>query len=109
VNSIVISNVVSQYAPEGKALLSSTALHPLSDQEALIEISKFWSIAPSEFECIKRYEIKSALPAFKPGHKGARSAQVSESVFIAGDYLTAGSQNGALLSGRLAATESLAN
>ena len=109
VNSIAISNVVSQYAPEGKTLLSSTALHPLSDQEALMEIAKFWGTAPSEFEFIKRYEIKSALPAFKPGRKGVSSAQVRDSVFIAGDYLTAGSQNGALLSGRLAATESLAN
>lgn len=109
VNSIAISNVVSQYAPEGKTLLSSTTLHPLSDQEALMEIAKFWGTAPSEFEFIKRYEIKSALAAFKPGRKGVSSAQVRDSVFIAGDYLTAGSQNGALLSGRLAATESLAN
>jgi hypothetical protein len=108
VNSIAISNVVSQYAPEGKTLISSTALQPISDQVAVNEIAKFWGIAHSEFELVKRYEIKAALPAFKPARHGVSSTQVSESVFLAGDYLTAGSQNGALLSGRLAATESLA-
>jgi hypothetical protein len=108
VNSIAISNVVSQYAPEGKTLISSTSLHSLTDEAAVHEIAKFWGIAPSEFELVKRYEIKSALPAFKPGRNGVSSTQVSDSVFLAGDYLTAGSQNGALLSGRLAATESLA-
>ena len=108
VNSIAISNVVAQYAPEDRTLISSTALHSMSDQDVLIEIGKFWGIGSSEFELIKRYEIKSSLPSFKPGRNGITAARVSDSVFLAGDYLTAGSQNGALLSGRLAATESLA-
>lgn len=108
VNSIAISNVVAQYAPEDKTLISSTALRAMNDQDAAGEIGKFWGINPSEFEFIKRYEISDSLPSFKPGRNGITSARVSDSVFIAGDYLTAGSQNGALLSGRLAATESLA-
>jgi hypothetical protein len=40
---------------------------------------------------------------------GVKSSRVGENYFIAGDYLAAGSQNGALLSGRLAALESLAD
>lgn len=108
VNSIAVSNIVSEYAPEGKTLISSTAISEISDVEALSEISKFWGIAPSEFEFVKRYEIKNALPIFTPGSKGINSARISDNIFIAGDYLTAGSQNGAMLSGRLAAMESLA-
>ena len=108
VNSIAISNVVSQYAPEDRTLISSTSLNPMSDQEALKEIVKFWGIGTSDCELIKRYEINASLPRFKPGRNGISSASVSDSVFLAGDYMTAGSQNGALLSGRLAATESLA-
>lgn len=108
VNSIALSNVVAQYSPYGKTLLSSTSLAPMSDQDAVTEIAKFWGISPSEFELVKRYDIKASLPSFKPGYSGIKSSQVSGSVFLAGDYLTAGSQNGALLSGRLAATESLA-
>lgn len=109
VNSIAISNVVSQYAPSEKTLISSTALQPITDEAAVVEVAKFWGIAPSEFELIKRYEIKSALPAFKPGNNGVSRSQVGDSIYLAGDYLTAGSQNGALLSGRLAATESLSH
>ncbi len=109
VNSIAISNVVSQYAPEGRTLISSTSLEALSDDAALNEIAKFWSLAPSDFSLVTRYEIKDALPIFRPDSHGVSSSQVRESVFIAGDYLTAGSQNGALLSGRLAALESLAH
>ena len=109
INSIAVSNVVSQYAPEDKTLISSTSLVALTDQDALAEIAKFWSISPSEFSLVKRYEIRNSLPIFRPGALGVSSSQVAENIFIAGDYLTAGSQNGALLSGRLAAMESLAH
>ena len=108
VNSIAISNVVSQYAPAGKTLISSTAITSISDTDALNEIAKFWGVAPSKFELIKRYDIRNSLPVFKPGSRGVKSARINDQLFIAGDYLTAGSQNGALLSGRLAAMESLA-
>lgn len=109
VNSIAISNVVPEYAPEGRTLISSTSLLPLNDADAVAEISKFWGVPSSEFDFIKRYEIASSLPRFTPGRKGVSAARVKDSVFIAGDYRAAGSQNGALLSGRLAALESLAD
>ena len=108
VNSIAISNVVPEYAPEGKTLISSTSLAALSDSDAVDEISKFWGIPVTDFELIKRYEITSALPQFLPGKIDVSAARISDSIFIAGDYRAAGSQNGALLSGRLAAMESLA-
>jgi len=109
VNSIAISNVVSQYAPDDKTLISSTSLRPLTDSEALNEIAKFWGLEPSSFELVKRYEIRDSLPVFRPGQRGVTSTRQGENLYLAGDYLTAGSQNGALLSGRLAALESLAN
>ncbi len=109
VNSLAISNVISQYAPDGRTLISSTAFRGISDEAAIEEIAKFWGIAPSEFNFIKRYDISHALPKFTPGYMGVKSSRVGENYFIAGDYLAAGSQNGALLSGRLAALESLAD
>lgn len=109
VNSIALSNVVPEYAPEGRTLISSTSISSITDPEALNEISKFWGVAPAEFEFIKRYDIRNSLPVFKPGKNGVTSSRINDELFIAGDYLTAGSQNGALLSGRLAAMESLAH
>jgi len=108
VNSIALSNVVSEYAPGDKTLISSTSISSITDEQARNEIGKFWGVAPSEFELVKRYDIRNSLPIFTPGRSGVKSSRINENLFIAGDYLTAGSQNGALLSGRLAAMESLA-
>ena len=107
INSIAISNVVKEYAPQGKTLISSTSITDISDSNALDEISKFWGIEASSFELIRRYEVKNSLPIFAPGVGVASSAHVRGDIYCAGDYMTAGSQNGALLSGRLAALESL--
>ena len=109
VNSIALSNVVPEYAPEGRTLISSTSISSITDSEALNEISKFWGVAQAEFEFIKRYDIRNSLPIFKPGKNGVTSARINDELFIAGDYLAAGSQNCALLSRRLAAMESLAH
>jgi hypothetical protein len=109
VNSIAVSNFAPQYAPADKTLISSTTLAPLSDREAADEIGKFWSISPTELQLVARYEIHNSLPIFSPGLGGVTSAHVGEGIYRAGDYLTAGSQNGALLSGRLAALELLAH
>jgi hypothetical protein len=110
VNSVAISNVIDSYAPSDKTLISSTSIVELSDTAALNEISKYWSIAPADFELVKRYDIQDSLPIFSPGKLGsANAARINERIYRAGDYLTAGSQNGALLSGRLAAMESLLN
>lgn len=109
VNSIGLSNVVPEYAPEGQTLISTTALSSISDQVIADELSKFWGIASSNFTLVKRYEIKNSLPIFAPPHVGVSSAKVRENIYRAGDYMTAGSQNGALLSGRLAAQELLAH
>ena len=109
VNSIALSNIVPEYAPDGVTLISSTSLELISDEQAVTEIAKFWSLQARDLTLIKRYEVKNSLPIFAPGQSGIASAHVRGNIFRAGDYLTAGSQNGALLSGRLAAMESLLN
>lgn len=109
VNSVALSNVVPEYAPEGETLISTTALSSHPDEVIIGELSKFWGIESSHFTLIKRYEIKNSLPIFTPSQVGVTSAKVRENIFRVGDYLTAGSQNGALLSGRMAAQELLAH
>jgi predicted NAD/FAD-dependent oxidoreductase len=68
-----------------------------------------WQAETSQWSLIARYEIQAALPIFAPGSVRATSSRVAKSRYIAGDYLTSPSQNGALLSGRLAAEELLRN
>ena len=109
INSIALSNMVSSYAPEGKTLLSSTTIDFASESEVRRHLALMWGASTSEWSLIAKYEIPKALPIFGVGTHGIQSSRISDGVYVAGDYRTAPSQNGALLSGRLAAQELLLN
>jgi phytoene dehydrogenase-like protein len=105
VNSIVISNLSSRYAPSGQSLISSTTISHASESEVRRHLALIWGKSTGDWRFLAKYEIHSALPLFAPGAEQVTSLRVSENVYRAGDYLTAPSQNGALLAGRLAAEE----
>ena len=109
INSLAISNMVPSYAPSGKSLLSSTTIDFASESEVRRHLAVMWGVSTSDWALIAKYEIPKSLPIFGVGTHAAQSSQFAEGVFIAGDYRTAPSQNGALLSGRLAAQELLLN
>ena len=108
-NSIVISNSMKEYAPAGSSLLATTTFAGVSEAAVKSHLAELWMRPESEMQLIACYEIQESLPIFTPGFSRAQSSQISDSIFVAGDYLTSSSQNGALLSGRLAAEELLAN
>ena len=109
INSIAISNMVPTYAPLGKTLLSSTTIEFASESEVRRHLATLWGTSTSDWSLIAKYEIPKSLPIFGIGSRGVHSAQIANNLFVAGDYRTAPSQNGALLSGRLAAQELLLN
>lgn len=109
INSIAISNLVPTYAPLGKTLLSSTTIEFASESEVRRHLATLWGTSTSDWSLIAKYEIPKSLPIFGLGAQGVDSAKISDNLFVAGDYRTAPSQNGALLSGRLAAQELLLN
>jgi phytoene dehydrogenase-like protein len=103
VNTIALSNGVRDYAPSGKTLISTTTLKNQSEEQIKSVLSRIWQIPESKFQYIKHYEIRNSLPKHPPGKPLLSPVKVSERVFAAGDYLAVPSQQGALLSGRLAA------
>jgi len=105
VNSLVISNLSQNYAPSGQSLISSTTIAHVSESEVRRHLALLWGASTADWRFIAKYEIHSALPLFAPGAQNIKSSRISENIYIAGDYLTAPSQNGAMLSGRLAAQE----
>ena len=109
INSIVLSNMVKSYAPPQRSLLSTTTIESASESEVRRHLSMMWGVQTQSWPLIAKYEIPKSLPIFGIGHHTVTSARVSDNVFIAGDFRTAPSQNGALLSGRLAAQELLLN
>ena len=107
VNSIVLSNLISTYAPDGKSLLASTTLDFASESEVRRHLALMWGAHTGGWSLIAKYDIPKSLPIFAIGNQSAASSQFSHNIYVAGDYRTAPSQNGALLSGRLAAQELL--
>lgn len=105
VNSVVISNLSENYAPRGQSLISSTTISHASESEVRRHLALMWGTSTADWRFLAKYEIHSALPLFSPQAERLANSRVNEIVYRAGDYLTAPSQNGALLSGRLAAQE----
>jgi protoporphyrinogen oxidase len=103
VNSLVISNLVSNYAPIGKSLISSTTIQRASESEVRRHLSAMWGTSTQDWQLLAKYEIPAALPLAKVGHRLTNSVRISENIFVAGDWRESPSQNGALKSGRRAA------
>jgi hypothetical protein len=107
VNSIVISNFMASYAPAGRALLSTTTIEYTSESEVRRHLSQLWGAQTHSWPLLAKYEIPKALPISAPGSVLATSSKIADGLYIAGDFRGSASQNGALLSGRLAALELL--
>jgi phytoene dehydrogenase-like protein len=105
VNSLVISNLSKKYAPAGQHLISSTTITHASESEVRRQLAFMWGSSTENWRLIAKYEINSALPLFAPGKTNPKSSKINDVIYLAGDYLSAPSQNGALASGRLAAQE----
>ena len=105
VNSLVISNLSKSYAPAGQNLISSTTITHTSESEVRRHLALMWGSSTENWRLIAKYEINSALPLFPPGKTSVKSSKFNDIIYLAGDYLSAPSQNGALMSGRLAAQE----
>ena len=106
VTAIDVASVVPSYSPDGRGLLSVTTLAPCSESEVREHLAKMYGEVFMG-ELIAHFDIANALPILAPGAE--RTGAINEEGLIfAGDYLTEPSQNGALLSGRLAGEFALA-
>ena len=103
VNTIVISNMMPSYAPAGKNLISSTSILSTTESEIRRHLALLYGTDTRNWKLIAKYELPSALPLAGVENKLVSGAHVRDSIYIAGDYRSAPSQNAALLSGRLAA------
>ena len=103
VNTMVISNMMPSYAPVGRNLISSTSILPTTESEVRRHLAILYGTNTRNWKLVAKYDIPSALPLAGLDKALTTGAHVKDSIFIAGDYKSAPSQNGALLSGGLAA------
>ncbi len=109
INTLVISNFIPEYAPTGKNLISSTTDTGITESEVRRHLATLYNCDNRDWELIAKYEIPAALPIGANGITQPIQSRVREGIYLAGDAQVSPSQNGALKSGRLAATAVLAN
>ncbi|MFM1986518.1 MAG: hypothetical protein RIS18_735 [Actinomycetota bacterium] len=105
-NAVVITNAAASYAPEGQVLVSASAISPYenADLESVKKhLAHLFGVNTQNWELIKEYKIKEALPAMIPPYSLISSNQISENLFVAGDHRATSSIQGAMLSGTNAA------
>jgi protoporphyrinogen oxidase len=111
-NFCVMNNTASNYAPEGKYLIS-VSVNDNKDCEPSAMYNKvvnelralYPSLIKAEIKFVKQYIIDKALPKIDDFQYSMKpsNAKVQDGIYLAGDYLLNGSINAAMLSGRLAA------
>ena len=109
INSGIISNFNPNYAPNNRSLISasfnSEKFLPIKNLQS--DLAKIWQVSIKELEFILVFKITNSLPKFTK-NRLVSSNKVGPNIFLAGDYLAAPSQQGAMKSGRLAAAAVLA-
>jgi hypothetical protein len=109
INTLVISNFISEYAPSGKNLISTTTDTGITESEVRRHLATLYNCDNRDWELIAKYEIPAALPIGSKGITQPIQSRVRDGIYLAGDGQVSPSQNGALKSGRLAALAVLAN
>lgn len=104
-NSIVLTHSVPGYAPYRHLVASSVVGAAGTDAEVGQHLARLYGTSTARWELVRRYDIHDALPDMSPPMAGfARPVQLAPGLFVCGDHRDAGSIQGALVSGRRAAT-----
>ena len=102
-NSIVMSDISSNYAPAGQHLVSTTTDLGATESDVRRHLAIMWGTSTHDWQLIAKYEIPAALPIQSIGRALTQPVKVSDGLYVVGDHRAVPSQQGALFSGNLAA------
>jgi phytoene dehydrogenase-like protein len=110
-NTTVLSEVTPGYAPDGRALVSSSVLGDASGREPDVRarLAELYGTDTAGWEHLASYPVYGALPAMPAPHPLSRTTRVSAGRYVCGDHRATGSVQGAMASGTRAAREFLAD
>lgn len=103
INSIVMSDISTDYSPVDQHLVSTTTDLNVTESDVRRHLAILWGTSTHEWQFIAKYEIPAALPIHGVGRTLSQGMKINDHHFVAGDHRTVPSQQGALFSGRLAA------
>jgi hypothetical protein len=110
-NTVVLSEVSDTFAPEGRALISSSVLGDASDREPDVRarLAELYGTDTAGWEHLASYVIPGALPAMPAPYPLSQPTRISPGRYVCGDHRATGSVQGAMASGTRAAREFLAS
>ena len=112
INSAVLTNAAPSYAPAGRCLVATTTLGAdgsrAAERAARRQAARMYGVGERDWELVTTHVIAEALPSQPPPLNLRRPVSTPEGIYVAGDHQDTASIQGALVSGRRAATAVLA-
>jgi len=104
-NTVVLSNAAATYAP-GRHLVSSSVVSGDAAEPAVrAHLSRLYDVDTAGWEHVATYQVHQALPAQAPPMgRLRRPVRLRDGLYVCGDHRDSASIQGALVSGRRAAT-----
>ena len=106
-NTVVLTNAAPSYAPGAVLVSSSVVRGPATEPEVRAHLSRLYGVATSRWQHVRTYDVPGALPSMAPPHDFRQPVRVRDGVWVCGDHRDSASIQGALVSGRRAATSVL--
>ncbi|MFG2593330.1 NAD(P)/FAD-dependent oxidoreductase [Streptomyces sp. NPDC048438] len=111
-HTAVMSEVDPSRAPRGRALITSTVLGPPPrdlDGEVRAHLASLYGTPTDDWELLAAHHDPEALPAMPPPHDPRRPVRLLAGLYVCGDHRDTSTVQGALRSGRRAASAILAD
>ena len=104
-NTVVLTNTAPSYAPGRHLVSSSTLTQDVTEAAVRDHLSLIYGVDTARWEHVAAYDIVGALPNQAPPMGNFRKAvRLDEGLYVCGDHRDSASIQGALVSGRRAAT-----
>lgn len=112
VNASVVSHAAPTYAPAGRHLVQASTLladdHVPTEQQVRGHLTRLFRTSAARWEVVTVHHVPHALPAVPPPLVARRPVALGGGLHVAGDHRDTPSIQGALVSGRRAASAVLA-
>jgi hypothetical protein len=106
VNTVVLTNAAPSYSPDSRALVSTSVLGTDPPSEAALrrELERLYGVSTSDWATVATVRVPAALPAAPPPLRLRQPVDLGDGLYVAGDHRDTPSIQGAMVSGRRAAS-----